>query len=85
MRGKCNWLRREMHEGELVDELTKLIFYCREGMNNQFMTVNVDHEQWRGLSLPLPLQLFRTDALKTGIKRVHANVGNQTRARRPLT
>ena len=40
-------------------------------------------EQWVGLSLPL--QHFRRRAARKGTKRVHVEVGNQTRVRRPLT
>ena len=45
--------------------------------------MNLYHEQWVGL--PLPLQHFRIKAVRNGIKRAHVEAGNQTRVRRPLT
>ena len=47
------------------------------------MAVNFYHEQWGGLSLPL--QHFRIQAAKKGIRRAHAEARDQTRVKRPLT
>ena len=51
-------------------------------MAGKLVAVNLYHEQWVGVSLPL--QHFRIKAVKKGIKRAHVEAGNQTWARRPL-
>ena len=90
--GKGNWLRGDMSEVELVKELLIAEFtaYCCTERKNKEATVvgkmvalNVYHEQWVRLSLPL--QHFRIQAVRMGIKRAHVEAGNQARVRRPLT
>ena len=88
--GKGNWLGKELGEWELVEELTKFIAYCCWESNikeatvaRKLMAVNVYHEQLRGLSLPL--QHFRIQAVKKGIRRAEAEAGNQARVKRLLT
>ena len=80
----------EMNEWELVEELTEFMAYCCAERKNKETTVaekliavNVSHEKWVGLFLPL--QHFRIKAVRKGIKRVHLEAGNQTRVRRPVT
>ena len=83
-------MRKELGEWELVEELTGFMAYCcaeRKNMEatvaGKLMAVNLYHEQWRGLSLPL--QHFRIQAVKKGVRRAYAEAGNQARVRRPLT
>ena len=73
--GKGNWLRGDMSEVELVKELLIAEFtaYCCTERKNKEATVvgkmvalNVYHEQWVRLSLPL--QHFRIQAVRMGIK-----------------
>ena len=86
MRGKGNWLGNELGEWGLVEELTEFMAYCcAEGKNKEatvagkLMAVNVYHEQWGGLSLPL--QPVRNQAVKKGNRRAHAEPGNQARGK----
>ena len=53
MRGKGNWLGKELDEWELVEELTEFMAYCCAGRKNKeatvagkLMAVNFYHEQW---------------------------------------
>ena len=88
MRGKGNSLEREFDEWKLVEELKVFRAHCCAKWKSKEATVAgklmaVFHEQWVGLSLPL--QHFSVQAVKKGIRRAHAEAGNQARVRRPLT
>ena len=79
-----------MCEGELVEELAEVMTYCCAERKNKeasgagnMVTVNVYHERW--VEMPLPLQHFRIKVVRKGIKRAHADAGNQARVRRPLS
>ena len=88
-REKRIWSRGEMNEWGLVDLAELMTYYCAERKNKEvpvagkLVAVNVYHEQWVGL--PLPLQHFRIKAVRKGIKRAHVEALNQMRVRRPLT
>ena len=86
MRGKGNWLGKEQGEWELVEELTEFMAYCCAERKNKeatvagkLLAVNVYHEQWGVLSLPL--QPVRIQAVKKGNRRAHAEAGNQARGK----
>ena len=73
-----------------MEELTEFMAHCCAERKNKeatvagtWMAVNFNHEQWGGLSLPL--QHFRIQAVKKGIRRAHAEAENHARVRRPLT
>ena len=78
-REKRIWSRGEMNEWGLVDLAELMTYYCAERKNKEvpvagkLVAVNVYHEQWVGL--PLPLQHFRIKAVRKGIKRVHVEAG----------
>ena len=83
-------MRGDMSEMELVKELSEFTAYCCAERKNKEATVagkmvavNVNHEQWVRLSLPL--QHFRIHAVRKGIKRAHVEAENQARVRRPLS
>ena len=88
--GKGCRLKEGVLERELVDELTAFMTYgCAVRGNKKGTTmgevqaVNFYHEQWMGLSLILGH--FRVKAVRQGIRRAHAEVGNQPEMRRPRT
>ena len=90
MRGKGNWLGKQLGKWELVEELTEFMAYCGEEMKNKeatvagkLMSVNFYHEQFGGLSLPR--QHFRSQAVNKGIRWAYTEAGNRARVRRPLT
>ena len=86
MRGKGNWLEKELGEWELMEELTEFMAYCcvekkskEATVAGKLIAVNVYHEQWGGL--PLPLQHFGIQAVNKRDRRVHAEAGNQARGK----
>jgi len=88
--GKECWLRKDMGEMELVEELAEFMGFCCAGKGNKESTIvgklvaiNFYHEQFVGLSVPLGNPFIRS--VRQGIKRAHVEKGSQQRVRRPLT
>ena len=71
-----------MEEAEIVEELVQYIAFCCAVKRNKDATVagklvavNVCHEQWVGLSLPI--NHVRVRAVRQEIKRAHVGSGSQ--------
>ena len=52
-------------------------------MAGKLVAINIYHEQWVGLSLPVNHVMVR--AVRQGVKRAHVESGTQQRLRRPFS
>ena len=83
-------MQKGMGEIELAVELAEFMGYCWADKGNKETTIsgklvaiNLYHEQFVGLSMPLGNPLIRS--VKQGNKRAHVEKGTEQRMRRPLT